>query len=299
MRYLALDVGGSGIKYALANEACALSDKGVLPTCYATHEEFVEAVSQIRARFGELDGIAISTCGEVDPLTGDMHTGGTLRYNAGTNMIRSVETRCNLPVSVENDANCALIAETSDGALADCDNGMIAVIGTAIGGAILIDGRIYHGSRFHSGNASYIRTDVSRPESNLLADTTGVASLIRAYTTASGQAATGVTTEYIFSRVNQGEPAALAALDSYCTPLAGFIYNAQMLLDLQVVAVGGGISAQPTLVPAVQTAVDHLFDIAPIPLPRPTIRCCRHRNDANLIGATRHHLQVFRQAKAA
>jgi predicted NBD/HSP70 family sugar kinase len=293
MHYLALDVGGSATKYAIADDACALSDKGVLPTCYATHEQFINAIGQIRDRFGELDGIAISTCGEVDPRTGHMHTGGTLKYNAGTNMIRSVEARCGGPVSVENDANCALIAEAYDGALTDCDNGMIVVLGTAIGGAILIESGIYRGSRFHSGNASYTRTDVNHPDSVLLADTTGVASLIRAYATTSGRPAPGLTTETIFARVSQGEAAAVAALDAYCTPLAGFVYNAQMLLDLQVVAIGGGISAQPLLVPAVQKAVDHLFDASPDPLPRPTIRPCRHRNDANLIGATRHHLEVW------
>jgi predicted NBD/HSP70 family sugar kinase len=299
MQYLALDVGGSGIKYAVADEACRLAGKGVLPTCYATHEEFVGAIAGIRDRFGELDGIAISTCGELDPISGQMHTGGTLRFNAGTNLIRSVESRCGLPVSVENDANCALIAETFDGALQDCANAMITVLGTAIGGALLIDGEIYHGSRFHSGNASYTRTDVRRPASPLLAQTTGVASLVREYAVATGELDERLTTQAIFEQVNRGEPEALTALARYCTPLAGFIYNAQMLLDLQVVAIGGGISAQPSLLPAVQAAVDTLFDTAPIPLPRPAIRACRHRNDANLIGAVRHHLQQHGRVRAA
>lgn len=291
MQILALDVGGSGIKYALADEACQLSGKGVLPTCYTNHAEFLDAIAGIQARFGDLAGIAISTCGEVDPATGEMYTGGTLKFNAGTNMIRAVQDRCGLPVTVENDANCALIAETYDGALTDCSNAMIAVLGTAIGGAILIGGSIYHGTRFHSGNASYTHTDVTAPSSPLLAPTVGVSSLIHLYATATGQPATDVTTQLVFERVEDGEPEALAALARYCAPLAGYLYNAQMLLDLEVVAIGGGISEQPTLVPAVKQAVTHLFDTAPIPLPQPIIRACRHRNDANLIGATRHHLQ--------
>jgi len=298
MRYLALDVGGSGIKYAVADEGFNLSGKGLLPTCYTTHEEFIDAIADIRAGFGDLTGIAISTCGELDPDTGLMLTGGSLRFNAGTNILRSVGDRCHLPVSVENDANCAVIAELHDGALSECRNAMVVVLGTAVGGAIVIDGRIYHGSSFHAGNASYTRTSLSRPDSPLLAETGGVPGLLQEYARLTG-AGGGASSESIVALASAGDRLAVAALQGYCFTLASFIYNAQMLLDLECVAIGGGISSEPVLVSTLRGAVATVFDLAPIPLPRPEVRACRYRNEANLIGALRHHLQALGDAKAA
>jgi len=292
VQYLTLDVGGSGIKYALSDQTCQLRDHAVLPTCYSTHEEFITAIAGIRDQFDDLDGIAISTCGEVDPLTGEMHTGGTLRFNAGTNLIQAVEAACGLPTSVENDANCALVAEMHDGALAGRRNGIVLVLGTAVGGAILIDGEVYRGSSFHSGNVSYTRSSIQHPESRLLADVSGVAVLVGEYLAASNVDDPQLTPRTVFDRVNQGDPHAITALQRYCTPIAAFIHNAQMLLDVEAVCIGGGISAQPLLVDAIREAVTMQFNLAPIPLPQPLVLPCRYRNDANLIGALHHHLRA-------
>lgn len=135
MQWLAMDVGGSGIKYALADESYQLSEAGVLPTCNDTHDGFIDAVGSIYDRFaGTVTGIAMSSCGELDPDTGHMFSGGTLTFNNGTNMIDAVTARCGIPVTVENDANCALLAEAHLGCLTDCRNAVVLVIGTSAAG---------------------------------------------------------------------------------------------------------------------------------------------------------------------
>lgn len=63
-RYLVLDVGGSGIKYATASAEGELGPRATLPTAYTTHEEFIDAVAGIVDRSRPVDGIAISTCGD-------------------------------------------------------------------------------------------------------------------------------------------------------------------------------------------------------------------------------------------
>ncbi len=94
MKWLAMDVGGSGVKYALADESYQLTEAGVLPTQYDTHAGFIDAVGRVYDRFaGTVTGIAISTCGELDPDTGHMFSGGTLTFNSGTNMIEAVSAR--------------------------------------------------------------------------------------------------------------------------------------------------------------------------------------------------------------
>ncbi|MGB8021418.1 MAG: hypothetical protein WCF04_09350, partial [Candidatus Nanopelagicales bacterium] len=68
---MTVDVGGSGIKYAVADESYALSSAGTLPTQYDNHASFVEAVGSIYDGVADdVVGIAMSCCGELDPGTG-------------------------------------------------------------------------------------------------------------------------------------------------------------------------------------------------------------------------------------
>lgn len=290
MRWLAVDVGGSGIKYALADESYQLSDPGIIPTHYHSHADFIDAIAVIHDSVaGPVAGIAMSSCGELDPDTGHMFSGGTLTFNTGTNMIESVSSRCGVPVTIENDANCALLAEAHLGSLTDCRNAVALIIGTAVGGAIMINRAVYRGSHFHAGNASFTKVDLTERASRQLDAVGGVRSLTRGYAAAAGIAAEGVDGRIFFDRLNQGDPAAASALDVYCSGLANYTFNIQTLLDVEAVAIGGGISAQPTFLAVLKDRVEESFARATVQLPRPDIRVCRHFNDSNLIGAILHH----------
>ncbi len=296
MSYLVLDVGGSSIKHAIADESYVLTEKGSVPTGYDTHAEFIETIGTIYDRYSDqVTGIAMSSCGELDPVSGHMFSGGALLFNAGTNMIASVTARCGVPVSVENDANCALLAELHDGSLSDCTNGVALVMGTGVGGAVLINGRIYHGSHFHSGNASFFKPDLDRPDDPGFAWVNGVPALITDYAARAGLPAEAVDGRLVFERVASGEAEAVAALDAYCSRLATFIFNLQLILDVEAFAIGGGISIQPVFIETLDRHVGKVFDgVTRTELPRPSIRACRYFNDANLLGALYHHLNPSR-----
>lgn len=71
MAYLVLDVGGSSIKFALADDVYQLTDKGSVANEWASHADFIEAIGGIYDSFaGIVAGIAMSCCGELDPGTG-------------------------------------------------------------------------------------------------------------------------------------------------------------------------------------------------------------------------------------
>lgn len=292
--YLVLDIGGSSIKYAMADDNYVLSGKGSVPSTFGDNEEFIEAIVRLYSAVADrVAGIAISTCGELDPVSGLMLNGGALRYNAGTNMIERVQERCPVPVSVENDANCALLAEVHDGCLSDCTNAIALVIGTGVGGAILINRRIYGGSHFHAGNASQAMLSLSEPHDpgRIFAMTNGVAGLIRPVAIAKGLPPEALDGQGFFGLLERGDPAALSSFDAFCGRLAAFIYNLQVILDVEAVAIGGGISAQPRFVDTVRAKVEALFTPGDyVALPAPEVRVCRYLNDANLLGALYHHL---------
>ena len=289
--YLVLDVGGSGIKHAIADAAGNLRNKGVVPTTFTSHPEFIEAVGALYDPVaGAIEGIAISTAGELDPVTGFMHNGGALTFNAGTNMIEAVTARCPTRVSVENDANCALLAETADGALTGCTDAVAIVLGTGIGGAVMLGGRIRHGAHQHAGHFSLLLSnlldaDPLRP----LAVDVGVGGLTRPYAEEAGlESADG---RAFFAALAEGHPGAVRLLDDYARRVAALIFNVQLVLDVEAFAIGGGISVQPTLIEAIRTRFDELIERTPAELPRPRVLACKHFNDANLRGALVHHLR--------
>lgn len=59
----------------------------------------------------------------------------------------------------------------------------------------------------------------------------------------------------------------------------------QMLLDLENISIGGGISTQPLLLTMLKKEVSDLFDCIPVPVTPLEIKVCHYYNDANLIGA--------------
>ena len=50
------------------------------------------------------------------------------------------------------------------GSLKDCRNGAVVVLGTGVGGGIIIDHKLYRGGHFTAGEYSYILTDQKRSE---------------------------------------------------------------------------------------------------------------------------------------
>ena len=94
------------------------------------------------------------------------------------------------------------------------------------------------------------------------------------------------TGEEIFAAYNAGEPEAQQALKVFARRVAIGIVSLQSVLDVERVAIGGGISAAEALLPAIQTELDSLFARCPvIPMLEPELVRCRYGNDANLIGA--------------
>ena len=115
---LAIDVGGTFIKYALVDEGGVLTGKGRVPTPLEGLDDFIDTVESIYQVFhGQVEGIALSVPGVVDRDAGFMHSGGALEYNYGVPLAALLQERMpGVSVSIENDAKAAVWAEMTSGA---------------------------------------------------------------------------------------------------------------------------------------------------------------------------------------
>ena len=143
MKVMVFDVGGTEIKYSVMDEQMNRFNTGSVPTPQDTQEHFLDTIYALYAPHkDEVDGIAMALPGFVDANTGYVSNGGALLYNTGTQVGQLVRERCGCPVTLENDGKAAALAELQAGALQGCCNAAVFIIGTGVGGGIIIGGKV-------------------------------------------------------------------------------------------------------------------------------------------------------------
>ena len=148
-----LDIGGTSIKVALSDELGNLIEKGHVSVADTFEElmgNIVTWVNVIKEKY-EITGVAISSPGAVDSVTGIVGGASAVPCIHGPNWKEEIKNRLGLVASIENDANCAALAEVFNGSAKNIDSMMFVVCGTGIGGAIVRDGKIHHGKNLHGG----------------------------------------------------------------------------------------------------------------------------------------------------
>lgn len=303
-QYLLIDIGGTFIKYSLADEQARKISGGKVPTPLTNMDDLLAVIKGFAAPLqGQFVGCAISMPGRIDTKHGIAHTGGVLSsFLWEQPFAAQMEELLGVPVTIANDGKCAAAAEGWTGALAGVENGLVLVLGTGIGGGILLNGKVLMGAHAAAGEVSGLVTDVARMEPDDF-NLTRVEKFAEAPLWAGLASATGLILEYarqkhlpegspmpngeeIFAAYNAGEPEAQQALKLFARRVAIGILSLQNVLDVEKVAIGGGISAADALLPAIQAELDWLFERCTVmPTVKPELVHCRYGNDANLIGA--------------
>ncbi|MBR4471895.1 MAG: ROK family protein [Erysipelotrichaceae bacterium] len=290
MKLMAFDVGGTEIKYSLMDDDLNVYDSGYVDTPHDSFEHFAQVIYDIyEPHKDECEGIAMSLPGFIDVKKGRCNGGGALFYNHGTDVAPLLEEKCGYKVVLENDGKAAAKAEYYKGSLQGCKNAAVFVIGTAVGGGLIIDGKVVKGRHFTAGEFSFLSTsinDFENPYSHMgtVCSTRG---LLEMYKRAKGLEEE-INGRQFFALLNEDETAK-KVLDEFASGIAKQIYNLYWLLDLEKVAIGGGISRQPILIEKVNEQFNHLIDDSPVkqylPVMEVDIVAAQFGNEANQIGA--------------
>ena len=296
MAIVAIDIGGSLIKYAAISENGDIYYKHSVPTPKTSYEEMIAALlSILKAIESEgyaVDGIALSIPAPVDVSTGIIQGEGSLPFLYKKSIKGSLMDATTLRVTCENDGNCAALAELWKGAATGFSNVVLVVCGTGIGGAIIHDGKIHHGKHLFAGEFGYGIHHLPRDGESI--EIWSLAASMGALTQKTAQrlnlSVDSITGADVFKMAEKGNVVAQEEIRLFYRGMAVGIHNIQYYYDPELILIGGGISSREDFIACIKQQLDWIYDQLGHPLAVPDIRICQFQNDANLIGAVKHYL---------
>ncbi|RRK10189.1 ROK family protein [Lactiplantibacillus garii] len=276
-----IDVGGTSIKLGAwadnqVHNYPAIPTPTTLAEFYTVLTSAVERMKQDYA----ITGVGISSPGAVNKQSGQIEGASAIPYIHHFDIHSALVEKFGLPVTIENDANCAALAEVAAGAGKDVDNLIFMIIGTGIGGAIIEHKQVQHGAHLFGGELGYTLVD----DQHTLSELGSPVQVGNRYTQRvnDGQTYTG---KDVFTLADQGNAAAQAEVHTMYAALAKAIYNLQYSFDPEKIVLGGAVSNNPELIPGVLAEIKKIRAIVKIAPFDPVVVPCAFTDGANLRGA--------------
>ncbi|WP_166350468.1 ROK family protein [Phytoactinopolyspora limicola] len=159
-----------------------------------------------------------------------------LRWLEGQPVGVDLAARLGCPVTIGNDAAFALLAEARRGAARGARSAVLVAVGTGIGGALMVNGRIWRGARGSAGAWGWLSMPRTRP------DPAHGGFEQAASGTALRHLAAPLAPEALADRARAGDPGAARRLDGYARRLGRGLAALASMLDPELVVIGGGVS---------------------------------------------------------
>lgn len=167
-KYIVFDIGGTYIKWAIISENYTIIENskfafdGKKDGAKNMIDEIGLKIMELEKKY-EIKAIGISTAGIVDPQTTKILSEAANIKNYKNIVIRNELKRfTNKKVFVENDANAAVMGESTEKDLEKYKDILLMTLGTDIGGGIILDNKIYYGHSKFAGEIGYQIVDNRR-----------------------------------------------------------------------------------------------------------------------------------------
>ena len=289
-QYVSIDIGGTAVKYGIIDESGHILSRNAMETqAYQGGQAVLsKALSIVESsrKAGEISGVCISTAGMVDVHRGEIiHSAPLIPDYEGVCFKSAVQDKYGLPCEVENDVNCAGLAESVSGAAKGSRISLMLTVGTGIGGSIVIDGKVFRGFSGSACEVGYMTMGDSDFQ------TLGAASILSKKVAGWKKEPAKQWSGYrIFECAKEGDDLCLRAIDEMSDVLGEGIANICYVLNPEIVVLCGGIMAQEEFLRARIEAAIGKYLVSGIAR-HTRLAFAKHRNDAGMLGAFYHFRQ--------
>jgi fructokinase len=255
---IGIDLGGTKIEGVVLGNGGIERARLRVPTPRGSYEAAVSAivgvVEELERRVGVKCAVGLATPGAISPATGLIKNANSTQLN-GRPLGQDIEHALGRAVRLANDANCLAVSEASDGAAAGCKVVFGVILGTGVGGGIVIDGKPLTGAQAIAGEWGHNPLprphDDERPGVRCYCGANGCIetwlsgpALQRQFAERTGR---DLRATDIAEAALAGDPEAAAEMDRYCDRLARALSAVINILDPDAIVLGGGLSRMPQI----------------------------------------------------
>ncbi|CAN5235739.1 ROK family protein [soil metagenome] len=252
-----IDMGGTSVKIGICAGPEVIARAEPIPTqeyegAEALIDAMVAAIAGLRKDHPVVHSVGIGVPGFVDSATGYVHELTNVKGWVEIPLTKLLAAKTGLPAAADNDANCMTYAEFRHGAGKGARNLIATTLGTGVGGGLVLEGKLFHGSKSGAGEIGQMSIDVAgRPGSY------GNTGALEEYV---GNNEIAARAKYLYQLADRevsaadcspvrlsaaavaGDPVAAKIWDEISTMLACGLSNCVWLLNPDAVIIGGGIS---------------------------------------------------------
>lgn len=296
---VAVDIGGTKVSAGLVDGDGKLLYRTAMPTDPSRLDDLTDRVlalidDVIDQAKQEIAGVGIGIAAAVDPAAGHVLWAPNIPGWVDIPLGRIVHEATGLPANVGFDGHFAALGEHWVGGGRGVRNMVLVIIGTGVGGGLILDGRLYHGAQNLAGAVGWmiaqpntLDTELSRSFGNVESLVSGPA-IVRSAEQSRGddaQHTEPVTSESVVQCALNGDAVSQDILRRAGDCLGRAVAGIVSLLNPELVLLGGGVGSTGVYLDAVREAVDSFAQ----PVSRSGVRVEQALlgNDAGLIGAAR------------
>lgn len=319
---VALDLGGTNLRLgAITADGRVLARARAKMDSHRHKRTLLEEIcSRIRSferearACGRIEAVSLGFAGYTDARRGLIYFAPNVGGLGNIDVGPYLKKRLQLPVFVDNDANCAALGEYSNGAGKSARSLFVFMLGTGVGGGFIVEGDIWHGAYGTAGEIGHTIVMAGGPRCTCgnrgcLEAFTSATAIVREYrrrkarrspsprTRTVGKASARkagapdagggeVTARQVVALARRGDRAALGALQYAAKGLGIGIANIFNLINPELILIGGGVSKAGSILlkPAIREARSIIY---PPLAPRLRVKRATLGDDAALIGAAR------------
>ena len=245
--YVCIDIGGTAIKAGVLDENARIIEQLNIPTEAMQGGSYVLArVKKIIERYivlRKITGICISTTGMVDAAQGSIiYANENMPGYMGINLKKEIERTFGILCEVENDVNCAGLAEYWNGAAQKSQSALCMTIGTGIGGCAIVNGRLLRGISYSACEVGYMNINGNRFENQ--ASTTA---LVKKVAERKKDKISEWNGKRILESAEKNDKICIEAINEMAEILGLGIANICYVLNPEIVVLGGGIMQRESI----------------------------------------------------
>ena len=272
---IGIDLGGTKIEGVLLDSAGGVIAQRRCATPAENYQEICRVVaamiSELRSDTAGACDVGIGMPGALDS-SGEVKNSNTVCLN-GQRFQSDIENLLEMPVCVENDANCMVLSEIRDGAAAGAASAFGVIIGTGTGGGLIVHDRIVSGANGIGGEWGHNRVPWNVPARDTRPCYCGRADCVETYLSGRGLLATYRSVcdqaceraEQLSALAVGGDQCAQTAIRQYVDHLARALAVVINVVDPEVVVLAGGLSKLPSLPEQLGRAIQpYIFTPDPI-----------------------------------